>query len=93
MEPIPSPYDPRSRDDLSANETTLFHFVSDCMHDHDMSLVDRYLAEDYIQHTSGIGQGRDGLRHYLEEVAWKRPGRLVWRPITTWAMGWLGNCW
>lgn len=50
---------------MSANETTLFHFMSDCMHDHDMSLVDRYLAEDYIQHTPGIGQGRDGLRHYL----------------------------
>ena len=59
----------------------MLHFMSDCMHGHDMSLVERYVAEDYIQHTPGIGQGREGLRNYLEQVAWKRPGRLTWRPI------------
>jgi len=69
MSPVPNPFDPRLRNDLSANEKTLLHFMSDCMHGHDMSLVDRYVAEDYIQHTPGIGQGRDGLRHYLEQVA------------------------
>jgi predicted SnoaL-like aldol condensation-catalyzing enzyme len=87
MSPVPNPFDPRLRNDLSANETTLLHFMSDCMHGHDMSLVDRYVAEDYIQHTPGIGQGRDGLRHYLEQVAWKRPGRLTWRPIHLFACG------
>jgi len=39
--PHPNPYDPRLRQDLSANEATLLHFMSDCMHGHDMSLVDR----------------------------------------------------
>ena len=48
MSPVPNPFDPRLRNDLSANETTLLHFMSDCMHGHDMSLVDRYVAEDYI---------------------------------------------
>lgn len=48
MNPLANPFDPRLRDDLGANERTLLHFMSDCMHGHDMSLVDRYVAEDYI---------------------------------------------
>ena len=40
--------------------------MSDCMHGDDLSLVDRYVAEGYIQHTPGIGQGREGLRRYLQ---------------------------
>lgn len=87
MNHLPNPFDPRQRKDLSANEKTLLHFMSDCMHGHDMSLVDRYVAEDYIQHTPGIGQGRAGLRNYLEQVAWKRPGRLTWRPIHLFSCG------
>jgi predicted SnoaL-like aldol condensation-catalyzing enzyme len=84
---VPNPYDPRLRTDLSANEKTLLHFMSDCMHGDDASLVDRYVAETYIQHTPGIGQGREGLRNYLREVAWKRPGRREWRPIHLFACG------
>jgi hypothetical protein len=38
------------------------------MHGHDVSPVDRCVAEDYIQHTLGIGPDREGLRHYLEQV-------------------------
>ena len=83
----PNPYDPRRRDDLSPNERALLHFMSDCMHGDDLSLVDRYVAEDYIQHTPGIGQGREGLRNYLREVAWKRPGRREWRPIHIFSSG------
>ena len=73
-----NPWDPRQRNDLTANENVLLHFMSDCMHGDDLSLVDRYVATGYIQHTPGIGQGREGLRHYLHEVAWKRPGRREW---------------
>ena len=88
MSPIvKNPYDPRQRQDLSANEAALLHFMSDCMHGTDMSLVDRYVSSDYIQHTPGIGQGREGLRRYLQEVAWKRPGRHQWRPIPLLAAG------
>ncbi|MEY2580386.1 MAG: hypothetical protein QOE09_235 [Ilumatobacteraceae bacterium] len=82
-----NPWDPRQRNDLSENERVVLHFMSDCMHGDDLSLVDRYVAEDYIQHTPGIGQGREGLRHYLHEVAWKRPGRREWRPLQLFASG------
>lgn len=85
--PVPNPYDPRLRTDLSRNEAALLHFMSDCMHGSDASLVERYVSPDYIQHTPGIGQGREGLRRYLEEVAWKRPGRHQWRPIQLFAVG------
>ncbi len=82
-----NPWDPRLRSDLTANEKAVLHFMSDCMHGDDLSLVDRYVADGYIQHTPGIGQGREGLRHYLNEVAWKRPGRREWRPIQLFASG------
>ncbi len=60
-----NPWDPRQRTDLTDNERVVLHFMSDCMHGDDLSLVDRYVAEGYIQHTPGIGQGREGLRRYL----------------------------
>ena len=82
-----NPWDPRQRTDLTENERVVLHFMGDCMHGDDPSLVDRYVAEGYIQHTPGIGQGREGLRHYLHEVAWKRPGRREWRPIHVFASG------
>lgn len=77
----PNPWDPWQRTDLSAEERTLLVFMRDCMHGDDLSLIDRCVAGDYIQHTPGIGQGRDGLRRYIEEVAYRRPGRKDWRAI------------
>ena len=76
-----NPYDPRKRKDLTENEKRVLHFMEDCLHGDNEDLIDRYVAEDYIQHTPGIGQGRDGLRRYLREVAWKRPGRYDFIPI------------
>ena len=51
------------------------------------SLVDALVAEDYIQHTPGIGQGREGLRTYIETVAHRRPGRKEWRPVQIFSVG------
>jgi predicted SnoaL-like aldol condensation-catalyzing enzyme len=82
-----NPYDPWLRKDLGDSERTLLIFMRDCMHGDDLSLIDRYVAEDYIQHTPGIGQGRAGLRRYIEEVAYKRPGRKNWRPIQIFEAG------
>jgi len=56
-ESLPNPFDPVLREDLGTNEKNLLHFMSDCMHGYDMSLVDRYVAEDYLQHTPGSGMG------------------------------------
>ncbi len=83
----PNPWDPRARDDLTPNERTLLRFMGDCMHGDDLSLIDTLVAEDYIQHTPGIGQGREGLRRYITEVAYRRPGRKDWRPVQIFAAG------
>jgi predicted SnoaL-like aldol condensation-catalyzing enzyme len=83
----PNPYDPWTRDDLSANESTLLKFMRDCMHGDDLSLIDTLVAEDYVQHTPGIGQGREGLRRYIETVAYCRPGRKNWRLVQIFSAG------
>ena len=76
-----NPYDPRRRTNLTENERRMLHFMQGCIHGDDESLIDRYVADDYVQHTPGIGQGREGLRRYIREVAWKRPGRRDMIPI------------
>ena len=84
---FPNPYDPRNRHDLSANEQTLLDFMTRCMHGGDLSLIDEMVAPGYIQHTPGIGQGREGLRNYITSIAHKRPGWRDWRPIQLFASG------
>lgn len=84
---IENPYDPERRDDLSENEQRTLHFMRHCLHGDDESLIDAYIAEDYIQHTPGVGQGRDGVRNYLHEIAWKRPGRYDYQPIQIFSDG------
>lgn len=76
-----NPYDPRKRTNLTENEERVLFFMRECLHGDRDDLIDTYVAEDYIQHTPGIGQGREGLRNYLREVAWKRPGRREFTPI------------
>jgi predicted SnoaL-like aldol condensation-catalyzing enzyme len=76
-----NPHDPRKRKDLTENERRVLHFMTDCIHGDKEELIDLYVAEDYIQHTPGIGQGREGLRRYIKEVAWKRPGRRNMIPL------------
>lgn len=72
---LDNPYDPLKRDDLTENERRVLRFTKECIHGERDDLIEAYVAEDYVQHTPGIGQGREGLRNYLREVAWKRPGR------------------
>src|SRR5579871_1475455 len=83
----PNPYDPLKRSDLSASERLVLEFTGRCIHGGDESLIDRCIAPDYTQHTHGIGQGREGLRRFLREIAWKRPHSDVWRPIQLFACG------
>ena len=84
---IENPYDPRQRKDLSENEKRVLRFMDECLHGDNIDLVDEYVAENYIQHTPGIGQGREGVRRYIQEIAWKRPGRKEWRPIQIFSDG------
>ena len=84
---VPNPYDPRLRTDLTANEKAVLHFTGDCLHGDDDSLVDRYIADGYIQHTHGVGQGKEGLRNFMKAVTSRRPGRHIWRPIQVFSSG------
>lgn len=77
---IENPYDPRMRE-LSKREAIVMEFMENCLHGDDISLIDKYMSPDYIQHTPGIGQGREGVKNYYQQVASKRPGRKEWRPI------------
>jgi predicted SnoaL-like aldol condensation-catalyzing enzyme len=87
VEMVPNPYDPLKRSDLTANEKMVLEFTGKCIHGGDESLIDLMVAPDYTQHTHGIGQGREGLRRFLKEIAWRRPHSEVWRPLQVFASG------
>lgn len=76
-----NPYDPRERTDLSPRERILLRFTAEVVHGTNTSLIDTLVAENYVQHTHGVGQGRDGIRKYVTEVSMRRPGREEWRPL------------
>jgi predicted SnoaL-like aldol condensation-catalyzing enzyme len=57
----------------------VLEFTGKVLHGDDLDLIDRVVSPDHIQHTPGIGQGREGLRRHILEVARKRPGRREWR--------------
>ncbi len=84
---LPNPYDPRQRTDLTRNEAVALEFTEGCLHGRDLSLIEKYISDSYVQHTPGIGQGKQGLINYLENVAWKRPGQGEWRPVQIFAAG------
>ena len=77
----PNPYDPWRRADLSPREALVLRFTDQVLHGDNDAMIDEFISPDYRQHTDGIGQGRQGLRNYLQQIAWKRAGRTVWRPI------------
>lgn len=84
---IPNPYDPWKRTDLTANEKAVLEFTDKCLHGGDLSMIEKHIAPDYIQHTAGCAQGPQGLINYLQQIAWKRPNFRVWRPIQIFASG------
>lgn len=77
----PNPYDPLKRTDLSRRERILLQFTAEVVHGTNMSLIDALVAPDYMQHTHGVGQGREGIRKYVAEISSHRPGREEWRPM------------
>jgi len=83
----PNPYDPSKRTDLTVREKIALRVTEELLHGDNLALIDQYVSPHYVQHTHGIGQGRPGLRNYLEQIAWKRPGRKIWRPIHLFASG------
>lgn len=82
-----NPYDPWKRTDLTKREKIVLKFMDECLHGENMDLIDKYIAEDYIQHTPNCGQGREGIRNYVREIAWKRKNNKDWRAINIWNCG------
>lgn len=76
-----NPYDPRKRTDLSRREQVLLKFTDEVVHGTNLDLIDTLVAPDYVQHTHGVGQGREGIRKYVTEISMRRPGREQWRPL------------
>lgn len=76
-----NPYDPLKRKNLSRREQILLQFTAEVVHGTNTSLIDTLVAADYMQHTHGVGQGREGIRKYVTEISSKRPGRAEWRPL------------
>jgi predicted SnoaL-like aldol condensation-catalyzing enzyme len=76
-----NPYDPLKRDNLSRREQILLKFTAEVVHGSNTSLIDTLVAPDYMQHTHGVGQGREGIRKYVSDISSKRPGREEWRPL------------
>ena len=76
-----NPYDPLKRTDLSRREQVLLKFTAEVVHGTNLALIDTLVAPDYVQHTHGVGQGREGIRRYVTEISMRRPGREQWRPL------------
>lgn len=74
-------YDPLKRTDLSRREQILLQFTAEVVHGTNTALIDSLIAPDYIQHTHGVAQGREGIRRYVTEISMRRPGRGEWRPL------------
>ncbi len=76
-----NPYDPLKRTDLSTREKILLRFTAEVVHGTNVGLIDTLVASDYMQHTHGVAQGREGIRKYVTEISMRRPGREQWRPL------------
>ena len=79
--------DPRDRTDLSKLEQIVLKFTGEVLHGDNDAMIDDHVSPGYIQHTDGIGQGRQGLRNYLTQIAWRRAGRHDWKPIHLFGSG------
>lgn len=83
---VPNPYDPLKRN-LTQREKNFLQFTGEVVHGHNFDLIDTLVAPDYIQHTHGVGQGREGIRRYVNEISSKRAGREQWRPLMVFSQG------
>jgi predicted SnoaL-like aldol condensation-catalyzing enzyme len=53
-------------DDPRSNRTLVETFVRAVFVDHDLSTLDRYLRDDYIQHNPDVPQGKVGFKEFFE---------------------------
>ncbi len=51
-----------------SNRDVVARFYQDVFIDHDMSRLDSYMREDYIQHNADCPQGREGFVQFFETI-------------------------
>ena len=55
------------------NKELVIKFYDDVFNGWDLSTVDKYVREDYIQHSAGVKDGREGFREFITEFVKKKP--------------------
>jgi hypothetical protein len=60
---IENPYDPRKRTDLTQNEKRSIRFMGVCLQGDNVSLIDEYVAANYIQYTYKL-QSTRGVKEF-----------------------------
>jgi predicted SnoaL-like aldol condensation-catalyzing enzyme len=53
-------------DDSESNKKLVESFVKAVFMDHDMSSLDRYMTDGYVQHNPDVPQGKAGFREFFE---------------------------
>lgn len=55
----------KERDRVESNKKMVTEFYQSLFGDKDLSVIDKYIAEDYIQHNPGVADGREALKNAL----------------------------
>jgi predicted SnoaL-like aldol condensation-catalyzing enzyme len=55
---------------IEENKAVVERFFTEVAHSHDGDLtgLDEFVAEDYVQHNPNAGQGREGLREFFRYI-------------------------
>jgi predicted SnoaL-like aldol condensation-catalyzing enzyme len=60
--------DLRMTDENSTNRDVVSRFYEDVFINHDMSRVDQYMRDDYIQHNADCPQGKAGFLEFFDVI-------------------------
>jgi predicted SnoaL-like aldol condensation-catalyzing enzyme len=55
-------------DDSSMNKDVVSRFYNDVFINHDMSRIDEYMRDDYIQHNADCPQGKAGFLEFFDTI-------------------------
>ena len=50
------------------NKEMVRAFVTEVFINHDLSVLDQYLRDDYVQHNPDVPQGKEGFRQFFEQT-------------------------
>ena len=64
---------PKAHGQAAANRALVLKAYQGLFGDHDLTVLDRYWAKNYIQHNPYIGDGTEAVKQYVEKI-----GLLKW---------------